>query len=389
MSRWFDPSAVGLYIHVPFCTSLCGYCDFYRIESPSGVPEGYVDLLLREAGRYGENPRVPVDTVFFGGGTPSLLSPVDLLKLLDGLREVFDIRAGAEITLEANPETVTREGLAAWREAGVTRLSVGVQSLSQPILAALERRAGPEVARGALELAGQAGLDHLSADLMSGVPGQGRQDLERTLDGLASLPLDHLSVYSLDLHSKTRLWDAVVKGELVLPDDEEAADLYLWIHEYLVGAGYEHYEVSNFAKPGGRCRHNLRYWMGGETIGFGPSAWSRFRGRLWGNPRSLDAWSEALRKGDLVQEAGERLTVERQREDRVIFGLRVSDGVEEGDIGGLLEEDGRPADVALRPLFDHGYAISEGGFIKLTTLGFLMSSEILTYLLPGKWPREK
>ena len=389
MSRWFDPSASGLYIHVPFCTSLCGYCDFYRIESPGGVPEGYVDLLLREVNGYGESPRVPVDTVFFGGGTPSLLSPGDLLKLLDGLREVFEIRAGAEVTLEANPETVSREGLAAWREAGITRLSMGVQSLSRPILAALERHAGPEVARSALALACDAGFEHLSADLMSGVPGQCRQDMERTLEGLADLPLDHLSVYSLDLHPKTRLWDAVVKGELVLPGDEEAADMYLWIHESLVGVGYEHYEVSNFARPGGRCRHNLRYWMGGETIGFGPSAWSRFRGRLWGNPRSLDGWAEAVRKGESAHEAGERLTEKRQREDRVIFGLRVSDGVEEGDIYGLLEEDGRPADAAMRPLFDHGYVISEGGLIKLTTLGFLMSSEILTYLLPGNWPREK
>ncbi len=134
---------------MPFCSSLCGYCDFYRLESPGGVPEGYVDLLLREVNGYGESPRVPVDTVFFGGGTPSLLRPSDLLKLLDGLREVFEIRAGAEVTLEANPETVSRERLAAWREAGVTRLSVGVQSLSDPILAALERHAGPEVARGA------------------------------------------------------------------------------------------------------------------------------------------------------------------------------------------------------------------------------------------------
>jgi oxygen-independent coproporphyrinogen-3 oxidase len=389
VTQVFDPAAVGLYIHVPYCASLCGYCDFFRIESESGVPDGFEGLILEEAHLYAENAPLLVDTVFFGGGTPSLLSPERLAALLGGLRAVFPWAPDPEVTLEANPETITAENLAGWRAAGVTRLSVGVQSLSPTVLSSLERRATAEVALRALALSVEAGYDHLSADCMAAVPGQRTEDLRTTLDALAALPLDHLSIYSLDLHPRTRLWESVFRGERALPEEDEAADLYLWVHDHLLRAGFEHYEVSNFARPGGRCRHNLRYWQGGETIGLGPSAWSRFRGRLYGNPRSLTDWTSSVARGEPASDRCETLTPERELEDRVIFGLRVSEGIAAADAIRLLEEDGRAPGPALQPLLDHEYAELDGDRLRLTVQGFLMSNEVLTYLLPGKWPRSR
>ena len=389
MTPAFDPAAVGLYVHVPYCASICGYCDFFRVECEAGVPEGFEDLILAEARLYAQDAPIFCDTVFFGGGTPSLLQPERLATLIQGLRSVFPWAPGSEVTLEANPETITTERLAAWRTAGVTRLSVGVQSLSAAVLSSLERRATAEVSLRALELAAAAGYAHLSADCMTAVPGQRTEDVRSTLDALAVLPLDHLSVYSLELHPRTRLWESVLRGERALPEEDDAADLYLWVHDHLHRAGFEHYEVSNFARPGGRCRHNLRYWQGGETIGLGPSAWSRFRGRLYGNPRSLTDWTNSVARGESAGDRCETLTPQREREDRVIFGLRVSEGIAVADAVGLLEEDGREPGPAFQPLVDHGYAEIDGDRLRLTVQGFLMSNEVLTYLLPGKWPRPR
>lgn len=388
MNLSLDRDAAGLYLHVPFCASLCGYCDFYRVESGAGVPEGFEELLLAEARLYAQDEPLRVDTVFFGGGTPSLLTPERLDRLMGGLGAVFRWAPGMEVTLEANPETVTSGNLGGWKAAGVTRLSVGVQSLSPGVLSSLERRATAEGSLRALQLAAGAGFEHLSADCMSAVPGQVTADLRDTLETLAALPLDHLSVYSLDLHPRTRLWESVERGEKALPDDEAAADLYLWVHDYLVRAGFEHYEVSNFARPGGRCRHNLKYWQGGQTIGLGPSAWSRFRGKLYGNPRNLETWSAAVRGGRQAAERSEDLTPARDLEDAVIFGLRVQEGIAAAVVRALLKEDGRDPEQTLRPLIEHGYAELEGDRLKLTALGFLLSNEVLTYLLPGKWPKK-
>jgi len=386
VKRLFDQQAVGLYIHVPFCASICGYCDFFRLKTVRGVPEGYEDLLLREASLYaGDAP--PVDTVFFGGGTPSLLSPPRFARLMEGLRGLFHVRQDAEVTLEANPETVSREALEAWCASGVDRLSIGAQSFDRAVLRSLERRAGPETAKAAVELAAGAGFLHLSVDLMTGVPGQGRCSLEADLMTLAAMPLDHVSVYSLDLHPKTLLHAAVLKGEKSLPSDEEAADLSEFVHERLCAAGFDHYEVSNFARPGGRCRHNLRYWQGGETIGLGPSAWSRYRGRLTGNPRNLEGWRRAVSNGEAPFETVEILSERRRMQDMLIFGLRVSDGVVYDDVAAMLAEDGRDPLELVETLSSHGYARLEDGRLCLTTLGFLVSNEVINYLLPEGWEK--
>ena len=380
----FDPDAVGVYVHVPYCASICGYCDFFR-EKSGVVPDGYERLVLAEADGYRGSPPVRADSLYFGGGTPSLLEPSRLAAVISGLGEIFGFNDETEVTLEANPETVTPERLDGWRQAGINRLSVGVQSLDSRVLAALERRATAEQAVGALERAAAAGFSRLSADVMSGVPGQSRSSLLETVASVAALPVDHLSLYSLDLHHGTRLQKKVAEGKLELPGGDEAADLYLSVRDLLLGRGFEHYEISNFARPGGRCRHNLRYWLGAETVGLGPSAWSRFRGRLYGNPRSLRDWEAEVRAGTGTSPRGEAITADQARTDRLIFGLRLSDGVGLDEVGEVLSHGGRDPDRLLRPLVDHGYARVERGRLALTAEGFFLSSEILAYLLPPGW----
>jgi oxygen-independent coproporphyrinogen-3 oxidase len=380
----FDPGAVGVYVHVPYCASICGYCDFFR-EKSDQVPAGYEALLLREAEGYRQSHGLKADSLYFGGGTPSLLEPSRLARFVSGLGEIFSFSPGAEVTLEANPETVTRERIGGWRDAGITRLSVGVQSLDPRVLSVLDRRATADQALGALEEAAASGFTRLSADVMSAVPGQDARSLLRTVARLADLPIDHLSLYSLDLHRGTRLQAEVAAGRLELPGDDEAADLYLAVRDLLLGRGFEHYEVSNFARPGGKSRHNLRYWLGAETVGLGPSAWSRFRGRLYGNPRSIPGWEAEVMKNRSPFDGGAAITPEQARADRLIFGLRLSDGVRLDEVAEVLSGGGREPERLLKPLVEHGYARVECGRLALTAKGFFLSSEILTYLLPPGW----
>lgn len=374
---------IGLYIHVPFCTTLCSYCDFYRTASESGVPEGFEMLLAREADRYREDPPIELDSIYLGGGTPSLLEEDSLERLFEALREIFHWNAGAEVTLEANPETLSPERVRRWRRAGVTRLSIGVQSLNDAELAALGRRATAGQAEAAVFCAAAEGYERLSADLMLGIPGQTLQSFRGSLQRILSWPLDHLSAYMLDLHRGTALYQAVLRGEAELPGEDATSDMY----EFMCGAaethGFEQYEVSNFARPGGRSRHNLRYWRREDCIGIGPSAHGQLRGLRTENPRSTREWSEKLSKGLAPHERTIRVSARERLENRLIFGIRLSDGVEWGLVETLAGREGRDAERLVAPLLENGYALLEEGRLRLTSRGFLLSNEILTYLLPA------
>lgn len=375
---------VGVYVHVPFCVASCGYCDFCRVDSPAGVPEGYEDLVVEEARLYAREPQLRADTLYLGGGTPSLLEPERLRALIEGIRSSFAFTWSPEVTLEANPETVDPSSLEGWRDAGVTRLSVGVQSFDASVLGVLGRRASLEKNAAALLDAVEAGFAHLSADLMTGVPGQSLPSLRKDLSSLAALPLDHVSVYALDLHGGTRLHAAVLRGELSLPGEDAAAEMLAAAHEVLCERGFEHYEISNFARPGGECRHNLKYWRCAETVGLGPSAWSRFDGRLTENRRDIQAWAAAVRRGERAVESEQIISLEQHAADRVIFGLRLAEGVDEELIHEVVAWDGRDPAAVVSALTAHGYAELEGGRLHLTPLGFMTSNEVLTYLLPDR-----
>ncbi len=376
-----DGSGLGVYVHVPYCASLCGYCDFYRIASSEGIPLDYDDQVLQEARLHVLETNTRADTVYFGGGTPSLLPVGRLAHLLAGLRELFTVAEGAETTLEANPETVTEASLEGWRRAGVSRLSLGVQSFQQAVLDLLQRRATARQALEAVNAAGRAGFPHVSVDLMAGVPGQSLGDLEEDLRRASDLPVDHLSVYALDLHPGTPLALRASRGEVLLPDDDQCARMWERVHDVLTALGWDHYEISNFARRGGECRHNLTYWRGGSYLGLGPSSWSRIRGRLLGNPRDGKAWAEALRAGLPPWETEEILTPERLLEDRIIFGLRLAEGVPLAEVQRLFSGAEARLDHLLKRLSDQGLAETGGERLRLTPRGFLVSNAVLAELL--------
>lgn len=375
-----ESGPLGLYIHIPYCAALCSYCDFFRTQSGAGVPDPFVDLLLAEADLYREDPPIAADTVYFGGGTPSLLSAGQLVRLLDGLRERFALEPHAEITLEANPETVGAPGAAAWLRAGVNRLSLGVQSFGAREVAVLGRRCAPDRAREAVLTASECGFGDISLDLMGGVPGQEIGSLTASLREALSLPITHLSFYLLELHRGTPLHRQVASGELELPGEDALADLYEAALATLAAEGFEHYEISNFALPGYRCRHNLKYWNGGDYIGLGPSAHGRFRGWMTADPRSVEDWSDAVLGGGFPHEPAERITGRRRLEDSAIFGLRLGEGVHFETLAELVDE-GRLAE-RLERIAGAGYAEVEGGRVRLTSRGFLVSNEIIGWLLP-------
>jgi len=377
-------SPVGVYLHVPFCAALCSYCDFCREAASDGVPAEFDSLLIQEVVRYREVPPIPADTLYLGGGTPSLLGPARLAPILEALGSTFALASDAEVTLEANPETVEAGALAGWRGAGVNRLSLGAQSLDAGELALLGRRATADAARQAVALAEAAGFRRLSVDLMVGVPGQTVESLGRTLEEIAGWPVDHVSAYLLDLHRGTPLFDRVLRGEVALPDDEASADLYDLLCDRLEASGFRQYEVSNFARPGGESRHNLKYWRGHEWIGLGPSAHGCFRGQRTENPRSTERWAEALRRGGFPHDRVLPVSERERTENRIIFGLRLAEGIEEALLTSFLEDQGRGAGSVMEPLIAHGYARRiDGERVRLTRQGFLVSNEVLTYLLGG------
>jgi oxygen-independent coproporphyrinogen-3 oxidase len=377
----------GLYIHVPFCFSQCSYCDFYK-KKAERVEDGYVGLVLKEASLYKEEEKIPLDTLYFGGGTPSLLEPPQLGRLSEGLGEVFEIGEGSEITIEANPETLTKEKLEGYRALGINRLSLGVQSLRDEVLAALSRNVGSEGVLGKLEIISGIGFDSLSCDLILGAPGSSSRDVQEDLGTLLRFPFDHVSLYMLDLHRGTRLYEQV-KGGLSLPGEEEVMESYRGAAEFLKQAGFIHYEISNFAKKGKESRHNLKYWKREWTVALGPSAHGYFRGTRTKNPASLDEWSEKLERGEFPYEESFEETPEEKLENEIIFGLRLGEGVDRGSLDRYLGAAGRETEKALAPLLAQGYAREDGGRLKLTFDGFCLSNEVISFILSDSFGRKR
>lgn len=328
-----DPSRpLGLYVHVPFCRTRCGYCDFntYTPSQLAGLDTAaYVDavnaeldLALRIVG-----PR-RVETVFFGGGTPTMLEDDDLVGLLHGIGQRFDLAEDAEVTTEANPETVTPRYLERLRRGGFTRLSLGMQSVVPHVLAVLERQHTPRRGIDAATWASQAGFDHVSLDLIYGTPGESPGDWRASLEAVSEAPVDHVSAYSLIVEEGTRLAFQVRRGEVPMPDEDDLADKYLMAEEFLSGLGFANYEVSNWARPGGRCRHNLAYWRGGDWWGIGPGAHSHIGGVRFWNRKHPRSYAEALAAGVSPALAREVLDDEARHMERVLLELRLAEGIE-------------------------------------------------------------
>ena len=324
----------GLYIHIPFCRRKCPYCDFYSVSGQDERLAAYPRLLVKHlelARREGEG-RGTFETVFFGGGTPSLLPPEAVAGVLDAVRALFGLDPGAEVSLEANPGTVTAASLEDYRRAGVNRLSLGIQSLSQKNLALLERIHSPQQGREAVRLARSAGFDNLSCDLMFALPGQSVEALMEEVDRLLELQPEHLSCYGLTAEEETPFYHLHRSGGLPLPDEETCAGMYLGLHRRLTAAGYRHYEISNYARPGFECRHNLRYWERREYLGVGAGAHS-FLERGWGErrevPADLEYFAAALEEGRNPGRTLELFDRCGAMSETLYLGLRTEEGVDE------------------------------------------------------------
>jgi putative oxygen-independent coproporphyrinogen III oxidase len=377
----------GLYVHVPFCVTRCGYCDFNTYTAtelgtaPGASRATYADAVvaeLRLARRVLGDRELPIETVFVGGGTPTLLPPEDLGRILKAAEAEFGLAAGAEVTTEANPESVDRAYLDRLREQGFTRVSFGMQSARQHVLAVLDRQHTPGRPEACVAEAHAAGFEHVNLDLIYGTPGESDDDWQASLDAVVGAGPDHVSAYALIVEEGTRLAARIKRGELPMTDDDVLADRYVQADETLAGAGYGWYEVSNWATDSAaECRHNLLYWTGADWWGIGPGAHSHVGGVRWWNVKHPAAYADRLAADASPAHARELLDTETRRVERVLLELRLSDGL---DLE-LLDEQGKTAagQAAVDGLLEAD-ALAAGRAV-LTLRGRLLADAVVRRLL--------
>lgn len=334
---------LGLYVHVPFCSAICNYCNFNRGLFDAELKARYLDALIAEIetapavpgpGFDGEAAgETPVDSIYFGGGTPSLLDPDEIRRIIDACRRSFDVRADTEVTLEANPETTTTQRLVGYSLAGINRVSFGVQSFRDSELVRLSRLHGAERARAAYREAREAGFANISLDLMLWLPGQSVSDWLESVDGAIDLAPDHLSLYMLEVYPNAPLKDEMARARWSQAPDDDVAEMYLVAMERLEAAGYEQYEISNVARPGCRSHHNLKYWQDGQWRGFGCGAHSTRGGVRWKNVSATDEYIACAtgQRPHLMVDV-RRLTREEQASEAMFTALRLTDGLRLTDI---------------------------------------------------------
>ncbi len=379
---------LGVYVHVPFCAVRCGYCDFNTYTAaelgPVGGPPGAsretyaeaaaVELRLAREVLGGASP--PADTVFFGGGTPTLLPAADLVGLLRTVDKELGVAPGAEVTTEANPDSVTPDSLRELRDGGINRISFGMQSAVPGVLRVLDRTHDPEGVPRAVEWAREAGFDQVSLDLIYGTPGETLDDWHTSLEAALATGPDHVSAYALIVEDGTALARRVARGVVPSPDDDDLADKYLLADELLGAAGYSWYELSNWSRDAGsRCRHNLLYWRGGDWWGVGPGAHSHVGGVRFWNVRHPAASAERLAAGVSPALGREVLDEETRRVERVLLETRLVDGLPVA----VLDDAGRSALAALE---DNGRVAVLDDRVVLTQRGRLLADAVVRDLLP-------
>jgi oxygen-independent coproporphyrinogen-3 oxidase len=375
----------GIYIHIPFCAAICNYCNFNRGLHDESVRQRYVDALITDIRSFAD-PTIEADTIFFGGGTPSLLEPAELGRIIRACRDGFTLSPDAEITIEANPESSSAEKLEQFRAAGANRLSFGVQSFRDEELRRLGRLHTSDTARAAVRAARAAGFDNLSLDLMMWLPGQSTGEWLSSVEALIDLHPDHASLYLLEIYPNAPLRDEMARGGWSVAPDDDAAAMYLEGLARLDRAGFEQYEISNVARPASRrSRHNLKYWQEGEWLGFGCGAHATFRGERW---RTLSATSEYIARVS----AGEDVRLERRAlgdaerlEEALFMGLRLTDGL---DLSAIYRRHG--IDIwmhygqDLTPYVAAGLLIHEPGRrLALTRDGMLLANDVMAVFIGG------
>jgi putative oxygen-independent coproporphyrinogen III oxidase len=373
----YERQLLGLYLHIPFCASICSYCNFNRGLLDPELKGRYVTALETEIRGAGDGS--PADTIFFGGGTPSLLEPEEVRRLIVACRESFAIPGDAEVTLESNPETVTVERMRAFRAAGVNRVSLGVQSLNDAELTRLGRTHSSDRAREAVGEVRGAGFDNVSVDLMMWLPQQGMAEWRQTVEGVVALEPAHASLYLLELYPNASLREAMARAAWSLAPDDEAADMYVWAMERLDAAEYVQYEISNVARPGRESRHNLKYWRDGAWLGFGCGAHSTRGSVRWKNVAGTAEYVARVRDGRELAVERHARSAQEQLEDALFTGLRLTEGI---DLDALAARYGVNVwdryREALRPYLDSKRLLWKDGRLRLTREGMLVANEVMT-----------
>lgn len=368
--------ALGLYIHIPFCKAKCAYCDFYSLAHSEEKMDAYMAALLRHLEEVAPRAAgMQVDTVYFGGGTPSYLGAARLCRILQTVLRRYGVARDAEITLEANPDSAGDwKELRRLRRAGFNRLSLGVQSTDDALLRRIGRVHTYEQVQQAVKAARQAKFTNLSLDLIYGLPGQTMEDWQRTLADAVALGPEHLSCYGLKLEEGTPLWQQ--RQTLTLPDDDAQADMYLYTVAALGEMGYEQYEISNFAKPGKASRHNLKYWNMEEYAGFGPGAHSDFGGVRYGYVRDVDSYIA----GKLVLSESENDSTLARDYEYVMLSLRTAAGIDRQTFEKRYRQRFQPMETLFEQYEKAGLALPTEGGWRLTPKGFLVSNSIIAAL---------
>jgi oxygen-independent coproporphyrinogen-3 oxidase len=362
--------SLGLYAHLPFCTNHCTYCAF-AISTDISLQDRYVDALVREIGARATGQAA--DSIYFGGGTPSRTSLENLRRLASAIRRAFDVAPDAEFSMEANPEDITSDSLASWRSLGVNRISIGVQSFHDSELQPLGRQHGAEKARAAVALTAATGV-RTNLDLILGLPGQTEASFIETLEIATGLGAGHISLYMLDLEEHSPLRVQLDRGRVTLPDDELVARLYVHAIERLAATGLHQYEISNFARSGEACRHNLRYWSRGEYLGFGLGAHSFAGATRFANTRDIRRYiDESPHASDFSESIGG----EESKRETLFLRLRQTSGIDYAEVERLCGLEGTEwVDRGLRD----GWLQQEGGRVAFTPSGFLLSNEYISQL---------
>jgi oxygen-independent coproporphyrinogen-3 oxidase len=389
---------LGLYIHIPFCSAICNYCNFNRGLFDADLKGRYVEALLAEirqaalkgfatnadAAKAGvvaqpfRAAREAADTIYFGGGTPSLLEPVEIARIIAACADAFDLDADLEVTLEANPETVTEARLASFRRAGVTRLSFGVQSFREDELRRLSRLHTAGRARAAVAEARAAGFDNVSLDLMMWLPEQRVSDWLESVDQAIALAPEHLSLYMLEVYPNAPLKEDMARARWSQAPDEDVAAMYAEAMERLEAAGLAQYEISNVARPGRQSRHNRKYWTDGEWLGFGCGAHSTRDGSRWKNMSSTEEYIDRVARGASTAVDVRRLTPEERLGDALFTGLRLVDGIDGNAIQTRYGVDvWRRFGADLAPFIEAGCLRRDGSRLSLTRQGMLLAHEVM------------
>ncbi|HWC15009.1 MAG TPA: radical SAM family heme chaperone HemW [Actinomycetota bacterium] len=381
MGRWVADPGFGVYVHVPFCRHRCHYCDFNTYEGLEHEYDSYVDALIADIGRWDGETR-PATSVFFGGGTPTLLRPVQLGRVLDAVRDRCGLAPGAEVTVEANPETVDERYFEALLDAGFNRVSLGVQSLVGKVLVGLGRTHGSDAALGALAAARRAGFDDVNVDLIYGSPWESDGDWITSLHGTVDAAPDHVSAYALTVEDGTPLATLVATGRMPDVDPDLQARRHAVADAVLGAAGYTRYEVSNWARPGRASAHNVLYWCAGDYLGFGSGAHGHVRGERWWTAKLPREFTGCVNRGVTTRGGGETLRADARAGEALMLGLRLASGI---DVAAFAARFGTQPLVRRAPDLDR--LIADGllervdGTLRCTARGTMLSNEVAVRLL--------